>query len=66
MHKFLNEKRETIYYRINNLLEFTILKLGEDNHSLYLNSHKKDDIISIIKKSTQDKSQNEKLNFKKE
>lgn len=63
VHKLINEKRETIYYRINNLIEFNIMKLSGDNNSLVLNSLMKDDIISIINANLQNKSQIKKLNF---
>jgi len=63
VHKLVNEKRETVYYRINNLIEFNIIKLSGDNNSLVLNSRKKDDIISIIKTLSQNKPQIKKLNF---
>ncbi len=66
VHKLVNEKRETIYYRINNLIEFNIIKLNGDNNSLVLNSRKKDDIISIIKTLSQNKPQIKKLNFNNE
>jgi len=66
VHKLVNEKRETVYYRINNLIEFNIIKLSGDNNSLILNSRKKDDIISIIKTFSQNKSQTKKLNFNNE
>ena len=64
VHKLVKEKRETIYYRINNLIEFNIMKLSGDNNSLVLNSIMKDDIISIITAFSQNKSQIKKLNFK--
>ena len=63
VHKLINEKRETVYYRINNLIEFNIIKFSGDNNSLVLNSRKKDDIISIIKTLSQNKPQIKKLNF---
>ena len=63
IHKLLDEKRETIYYRINNLIEFNIVKLSGDKASLSLKSSKKDDIISIITAFTQKKSQIKQLNF---
>ena len=63
VHKLLNEKRETIYYRINNLIEFKIIKISGDNNSLSLNSRNRDDIISIIKTLSQNRSQIRKLNF---
>ena len=63
VHKLVNEKRETIYYRINNLIEFNIMKLSGDNNSLVLNSLMKDDIILIINANLQNKSQIKKLNF---
>ncbi len=63
VHKLVNEKRETIYYRINNLIEFNIIELCEDNISLVLNSSKKNDIILIITTFSQNKSQIKKLNF---
>ncbi|MBY9021288.1 MAG: hypothetical protein KGD67_09530 [Candidatus Lokiarchaeota archaeon] len=66
VHKSLDEKRETIYYRINNLIEFNLIELSGDTQSLFLNTRKKDDIISILKKFSQDKSQIKKLNFNKE
>jgi predicted transcriptional regulator len=66
VHKLVNEKRETVYYRINNLIEFNIIKLSGDNNSLVLNSQKKDDIISIIKTLSQNKPQIKKLNFNNE
>ena len=53
VHKLVNEKRETIYYRINNLIEFKIVRLIGDKNSLVLNSRKRDDIISIIKTFSQ-------------
>ena len=66
VHKLVNEKRETVYYRINNLIEFNIIKLSGDNNSLVLNSRKKEDIISIIKTLSQNKPQIKKLNFNNE
>ncbi len=66
VHKLINEKRETVYYRINNLIEFNIIKLSGDKNYLVLNSRKKDDIISIIKTLSQNKSQIKKLNFNRE
>lgn len=66
VHKLVNEKRETIYYRINNLIEFNIIKLSGDKNSVVLNSRKKDDIISIIKTLSQNKPQIKKLNFNNE
>ena len=63
VHKLVNEKRETVYYRINNLIEFNIIKLSGDNNSLVLNSRKKDDIILIIETLSQNKPQIKKLNF---
>ena len=63
VHKFVDEKRETIYYRINNLIEFNIIELSGDNNSLILNSNKKNDIISIINANLQNKSQIKKFNF---
>ena len=66
VHKLVNEKRETIYYRINNLIEFNIIELCGDNNSLILNSSKKNDIILIITTFSQNKSQIKKLNFNSE
>jgi hypothetical protein len=63
VHKLVDEKRETIYYRINNLIEFNIIELSGDDNSLILNSSKKDDIISIITALSKNKSQIKKLNF---
>ena len=63
VHKLVKEKRETIYYRINNLIEFNIMKISGENNSLVLNSLMKDDIISIIKANLQNKSQIKKFNF---
>ena len=63
VHKLVNEKRETVYYRINNLIEFKIIKLAGDDNSLILNSRKREDIISIIKIFSQNESQIKKLNF---
>jgi len=63
VHKLVDEKRETIYYRINNLIEFKITKLSGDNNSLSLNSRKREDIISIIKTHTQNISQIKKLHY---
>jgi hypothetical protein len=63
VHKLVNEKRETIYYRINNLIEFNIIESSGDKTSLILNSIKKDDIISIIKIFSQNKFQIKKINF---
>ena len=63
VHKLVDEKRETIYYRINNLIEFNIIELSGDDNSLILNSNKKDDIISIITTFSQSKSQIKKFNF---
>ena len=63
VHKLVKEKRETIYYRINNLIEFNIMKLSGDNNSLSLNSRKKNDIISIIDTNLQNKSKIKKFNF---
>ena len=62
VHKLVDEKRETIYYRINNLIEFNIIELSGDDNSLILNSSKKDDIISIITALSKNKSQIKKLN----
>ncbi|MBY8981193.1 MAG: hypothetical protein KGD72_12450 [Candidatus Lokiarchaeota archaeon] len=63
IHKLVNEKRETIYYRINNLIEFNIIELSGDDNSLVLNSSKKNDIILIITTFSQNNSQITKLNF---
>jgi len=63
VHKLINEKRETIYYRINNLIEFKIITLSGERKFLILNSLKKDDIISIIKANLQNKSQIKKFTF---
>ncbi|MHA1459136.1 MAG: hypothetical protein ACTSQR_05660 [Promethearchaeota archaeon] len=63
VHKLLDEKRETIYYRINNLIEFNILNLNGDNNSLIVNSLMKNDIISIINTNLQNKPQIKKFNF---
>jgi predicted transcriptional regulator len=63
VHKLINEKRETIYYRINNLIEFNIIESSGDNNSLILNPSKKDDIILIIKANLQNKSQIKKFNY---
>ncbi|MHA1242376.1 MAG: hypothetical protein ACTSQU_16575 [Promethearchaeota archaeon] len=63
VHKLLDEKRETIYYRINNLIEFNIIELRGDRNALILNSSRKDDIISIITALSKNKSQIKKLNF---
>jgi len=66
VHKLVNEKREIIYYRLNNLIEFTIIELSGDNNTLIINSQKKDDIISIIKMYPQNKSQINKLTYNNE
>jgi len=63
VHKLVNEKRETIYYRINNLIDFKIITLSGENNSLSLNSRKKNDIISIINTNLQNKPQIKKFNF---
>jgi len=63
VHKLINEKRETIYYRINNLIEFNIIESSGDDNSLILNPSKKDDIILIIKANLQNKSQIKKFNY---
>jgi len=63
VHKLVNEKRETIYYRINNLIEFNIVRLGGDDNCLFINSRMKDDIISIIKAFSQNKSNIEILDY---
>ena len=63
VHKLINEKRETIYYRINNLIEFNIIESSGDSNSLILNPSKKDDIILIIKANLQNKSQIKKFNY---
>ena len=63
VHKLVNEKRETIYYRINNLIDFKIITLSGEKNSLSLNSRKRNDIISIINTNFQNKPQIKKLNF---
>jgi len=63
VHKLVDEKRETIYYRINNLIDFKIITLSGEKNSLSLNSRKKDDIISIINANLQNKPQIKKFNF---
>ena len=63
VHKLINEKRETIYYRINNLIEFNIIESSGDNNSLILNPSKKNDIILIITTNSQNKSQIKKFNY---
>jgi len=63
VHTLVNEKRETIYYRINNLIEFKIITLSGERKFLILNSLKKDDIISIINTNLQNKSQIKKFTF---
>lgn len=47
IHKLVGESRETIYYRIQNLIEFQILELLED-HKVKLNSKKVDIIMQIL------------------
>lgn len=58
IHKLIKIKRETIYYRLNNLIEFNIIKLIEDDNSIILNPNKKDAIISIIERYS-----NKKLDY---
>jgi hypothetical protein len=50
VHKMLFEKRELIYYRINNLIEFNIIKIDRDQKFLKLNSSKINDITIILDK----------------
>jgi predicted transcriptional regulator len=47
IHKLVGVSRETIYYRIQNLIEFQILELLED-HKVKLNSKKVDIIMQIL------------------
>jgi len=47
IHKFIGENRETIYYRIQNLIEFQILELLTDN-KIILNPKKRDFVIQVL------------------
>ena len=47
IHKSLGENRETIYYRIKNLIEFQILELLADN-KVKLNPKKRDIVIQVL------------------
>ena len=47
IHKSIGEKRETTYYRIQNLIEFEILELLADN-KVKLNPKKKDIVIQVL------------------
>jgi len=47
IHKLIGENRETIYYRIQNLIDFQILELLEDN-KVKLNPKKSDIVIQVL------------------
>lgn len=50
VYKLINEKRELVYYRINNLIDFDIIFISEedDNNNIRLNTNKKKVIIQIL------------------
>ncbi len=51
VYKLLNEKRENVYYRINNLIEYDLISLSEESTNyLSLNPEKKE-IIAVILRS---------------
>ena len=51
VHKLINEKRENIYYRINDLMNYNIISLiEEEGKELCLNPDKKELIVQIFKK----------------
>ena len=47
VYKEINEKRENVYYRINNLIENDVINTKEKENLIFINP-KKIDIISII------------------
>ena len=50
IYKLINEKREYVYYRINNLLEHNILLVKEElDNLIYINPNKEDLIIHVLK-----------------
>ena len=52
IYKEIDEKRENVYYRIKNLLDYQIIILSEDSDkSVCINPEKKEIIINILKKS---------------
>jgi len=51
-YKLLNEKRELVYYRINNLIEQNIIYSEEDGKKLRLNPHNKEIIDQILKNNS--------------
>ncbi len=51
VYKLINEKRENVYYRINNLIEHnTIIVKEEFDNYVYLNRNQKNKIIQISKR----------------
>jgi len=49
IHKQLNEPREIIYYRINNLINYNIVyQIESDNNEISLNPNNKDLIVQIF------------------
>lgn len=51
VYKTLNEKRENVYYRINNLIEHNILSLKQEpNKEILINPDKKELLDEILKK----------------
>ncbi|NVM37135.1 MAG: hypothetical protein HWN81_16170 [Candidatus Lokiarchaeota archaeon] len=51
VYKLINEKRENVYYRINNLIEHNLIIVKEEfDNFVYLNPNQKNKIIQISKR----------------
>ena len=52
VYKQINENRENVYYRINNLIEYNIIIVKEEfDNSLSLNPNQKNLIVKVLKKN---------------
>lgn len=51
IYKTINEKREDVYYRLKNLIDYGLISLGkESDKEILLNPNKKEFVLEIIKK----------------
>ncbi|MFX0000615.1 MAG: hypothetical protein ACFE9Q_03485 [Candidatus Hodarchaeota archaeon] len=52
IYKEINEKRENVYYHINNLIDYQLITLSKESDKIvYINPKKKKIVTNILKKS---------------
>ncbi|MFX1357409.1 MAG: hypothetical protein ACFFA8_08975 [Promethearchaeota archaeon] len=52
IYKEINEKRENVYYRINNLMENDVIHAREEEKVVYINPDKKSIVFEILKEKS--------------